>query len=157
MKWLLLPNKYKKVGWVLLLPATLMGIILMIKGFEGIELNGKALALWHTEIFGERHFVQIIETNLINTIVGIFFIIGGLFVCFSKEKVEDEYISNLRLNSLQWAVIVNYLLLLLGFIFVYGTAFFNVMVYNMFTILIIFIVRFNYVLYAGSKSRLNEE
>jgi hypothetical protein len=58
---------------------------------------------------------------------------------------------------LLWAVFVNYILLLLSFIFIYGTRFFNVMLYNMFTVLIIFIARFNYVLYKNSKSLKNEK
>jgi uncharacterized membrane protein len=78
-------------------------------------------------------------------------------VGFSKEKNEDEFITNLRQSSLYWAVIVNYILLLFAFVFLYGIAFLNVMLYNMFTILIIFIVRFNYVLYRTSKWKPDEK
>ena len=68
-----------------------------------------------------------------------------------SEKNEDEYIAGLRLSSLLWAVCVSYLLLLIAFVLVYGTPFLNVMVYNMFTVLIIFIIRFNYLLHKNSK------
>jgi len=73
------------------------------------------------------------------------------------EKVEDEFIANLRLNSLLWAVLVNYVLLLFMFLFIYGLAFLNIMVYNMFTILFLFIGKFNIALYRNSKSGPNEE
>ena len=52
---------------------------------------------------------------------------------------------------------INYILLLLAFLFVYGTDFLIVMIYNMFTVLIIFIVRFNYILYKNSKTAPDEK
>jgi uncharacterized RDD family membrane protein YckC len=72
-------------------------------------------------------------------------------VSFSKEMQEDEFIANLRLSSLLWSVWVNYIFLLIAFLFIWNFDFLNVVVYNMFTILIIFIIRFNYILYRTSK------
>jgi hypothetical protein len=95
--------------------------------------------------------------DITNTLVGVVFITGAILVGFSREKKEDEYIANLRLSSLLWAVFVSYLLLLLAFIFIYGGAFFMVMVYNMFTVMVIFIIRFNYLLYKNSKPVSDEK
>jgi hypothetical protein len=153
----LLPNKYKLVGLFILIPATILGIILIVTGFEGMQLNGKVFALLNNELFGKNQFFTFIHTNVTNTVVGILFIVGALLVGFSKEKEEDEFIANLRQSSLLWAVLINYILLLLSFAFIYGTAFLSVMVYNMFTVLIIFIARFNYVLHTNSKSMSDEK
>lgn len=149
---LLLPNKYKKVGWFILIPATILGIILMFTSFESMSINAKVFAIFNNEILGKSQSFSFIYTNVTNTVVGILFIVGALLVGFSKEKNEDEFIENLRQSSLLWAVLVNYILLLFAFAFIYGTSFLSVMLYNMFTVLIIFIVRFNYVLYRNSKS-----
>jgi len=73
-------------------------------------------------------------------------------IIFSKEKIEDEFINTIRLNALQWAVFTNYLCLLLAIIFVYGIPFFNIMVYNMFTVILIYIPRFYYLLWKISKT-----
>lgn len=154
---LLLPNKYKIVGWFILIPAIILGIILMFTDFEGLPLNLKAFAIINNQILEKNHFFTFINTNITNTVAGILFIIGALLVTFSKEKNEDEFIANLRHSSLLWSVLINYILLLFSFVFIYGTAFLNVMLYNMFTVLIIFIVRFNYVLYRSSKSMLDEK
>jgi uncharacterized membrane protein len=99
----------------------------------------------------------VIETNITSTLVGALFIVGAMFVGFAKEKSEDEFIAKLRLSSLLWAVWVNYILLFLSFVFVYGMSFLSVMLYNMFTVLIIFIIRFNYILYKTSKMASDEE
>ena len=154
---LLLPNKYKIVGWLILIPATILGIILIFTDFEGIPLNTKSFAIVNNNIFGGNQFFTFIDTNITNTVVGILFIAGALLVGFSKEKNEDEFIGNLRQSSLLWAVLVNYILLLFSFVFIYVTTFLSVMIYNMFTVLIIFIAKFNYNLYRSSKSMSGEK
>ena len=154
---LLLPNKYKLIGWCLLIPATILGLVLSFTDFEAFPIKAKAFAIFNKEIMGKTQFLTFIETNITNTVVGALFIVGAMLVGFSKEKSEDEFIAKLRLSSLLWAVWVNYILLLLSFLFVYELAFLTVMMYNMFTVLIIFIVRFNYILYKNSKSVSDEK
>ena len=105
---------------------------------------------------GSQNFT-FITADVTNSLVGILFIIGALMVSFSKEKREDEFIANLRLSSLLWSVWVNYILLLIAFLFIWNFDFLSVMVYNMFTILIIFIIRFNYLLYRSSKSMSDDK
>ena len=153
----LLPNKYKRVGWFILIPATILGIILVSTSTVNMALHTKVFALVNSEFLGKSRFFTFIETDITGTLIGILFIVGALLVGFSKEKNEDEFIANLRESSLLWSVFINYLLLLISFAFIYGYAFLTVMVYNMFTVLIIFIVRFNYVLHSSSKSMEDEK
>lgn len=155
-KKLLFPHAFKKIGWILFIPAFLLTIISNF-GFNFPELNGKAFAFISDQLLGQTQTFELIEVNLFPTIVGICFIAGGILVAFSKVKEEDEYISELRLSSLLWAVYVNYALLFLAFIFIYNMSFLTVMVYNMFTILIIFIIRFHFILYRTSKQIPNEK
>jgi hypothetical protein len=154
---LLLPHRFKMIGWCILVPATIVGIILTITGYEADWLSSRVFAFISEEAFGKSKFFSMITVNITNTLIGSIFIFGAILVGFSKEKKEDEFIANLRLSSLLWSAWVNYALLLIAFLFVYGMAFFNVMVYNMFTILIIFIIRFNYILYKSSKSMADEK
>ena len=97
-------------------------------------------------------FFKIVENSVIDEIIAIAIIVGGLLVGFSKEKVEDEFIYKLRKDSLVWAIIFNYVILLLAIIFVYDFTFFDILVFNMFTPIIFFVVRFNFL-----KGRLNHE
>jgi hypothetical protein len=154
---LLLPHRFKKLGWFMLIPATILGIVLAIGEFDLEWISAKVFVMFTDELVGGRKFFSFINTNITNTVVGVLFLIGAMLTAFSKEKREDEYIEKLRLSSLLWAVWVNYLLLLMAFIFVYGFAFLNVMIYNMFTILIIFIARFNYILYQNRKGVVDEK
>ena len=142
---------------MILVPATIMGIVLIIGDFETEWFNARVFAFFSDEIFAGKKSFSFIKTNITNTVVGILFLAGALLTAFSREKLEDEYIEKQRLSSLLWAVWVNYLLLLLAFIFVYGVAFLQVMIYNMFTVLIIFIARFNYILYQNRKGVADEK
>ncbi|MBN9352202.1 MAG: hypothetical protein J0H55_16100 [Chitinophagaceae bacterium] len=154
---LLLPHKWKRIGWIILIPSFVFGLYLIIFGIENVHLNARTFAILDIEILKDTKIFSFISTNISATIAGSLFITGSLLVGFSKEKVEDEFISNLRLTSLLWAVLVNYILLLFAFLFIYGLPFFDVMVYNCFTILIFFIVRFNYVLYRNFKKAGREK
>ena len=157
---LLLPNGFKRIGWIVLIPATAIGIFLAANGYSYSSdwLTTKIFALFYDAgVFSKSGCFGWIEVDLTNTLVGSLWLIGAMMVAFSKEKKEDEFIANLRLSSLLWSVWVNYILLFIAFIFIYGTPFLNVMVYNMFTILIIFIIRFNFILYKNSKMATDEK
>ena len=154
---LLIPNKYKKVGWIILLPSIILGIFVTIGDYGNFSMVSDVFVLAYENLFNDRKTFGVINTDITNTVLGVMCIIGALLVSFSKEKREDEFIANLRLTSLLWAVLVNYGLLLFCFIFIYGISFLHVMVYNMFTVLIIFIIRFNYLLNRSSKMSVDEQ
>lgn len=149
----LFPHSWKKWGWIL----TILGLIPGIPStFFGYELPVFEI---QQKNFGTVSglFSNWPPDNLSNTIAGILLIIGLILVSFSKVKIEDEFSIRIRLESLQWAVYINYGLLLLAFIFVYGFNFLDVMVYNMFTILIIFIIRFHWSIYRQKRLLQNEK
>lgn len=100
----LLPNKFKKLGWVLFTLGLLGGIF--------------------------------------DELVSVFIIVGGFLVGFTKEKIEDEFIYKLRKDSLVWALIVNYSILLVAILFVYDMTFLHILFFNMFTTLVFFVIRF---------------
>ncbi|MEH6537619.1 MAG: hypothetical protein V7719_14565 [Psychroserpens sp.] len=144
----LLSNKYKIPGWILLILGLIAGVFLMLSEFESDLLEIKVLAIYNGDsiISNEEDvgFFKIIENNILDEIIALAIIIGGLLVGFSKEKVEDEFIYKLRKDSLVWAIIFNYIVLMFAIVFIYDFTFFNVLVYNMFTPLLFFIIRFNF-------------
>ncbi len=148
----LLNNRFKIIGWAIFIPAIILGIINFTKGYDWLSINITVPTLIEEQLMDKTHYFTMVNTNITNTLIGLLFIIGGLLVSFSKEKNEDEFIQSLRFSSLSWAILANYLLLVFAFLFIYGIAFLQVMIYNMFTTLVIYIIRFNYVLYRYSKN-----
>ena len=92
-----------------------------------------------TSLFNSSH-VFFIFTTLMVTI--------GLFLfAFSREKIEDEQIMQLRRDSLQWAVYFNYVVLIATLIFTQHWEMNHVMLLNMWTLLLFFILRFQWVIF----------
>ena len=150
----LLPNKYKKVGWILFLLVIFFYIILGITQYDGILFQTKVLSILNYDGYTDESFFKIITNDIKDEIIASLMILGGLLIGFTREKIEDEFIYKLRNDSLVWAIIFNYVILLITIVFIYDTDFFSVMVYNMFTPLIFFIIRFNFL---KLKSRSHEE
>jgi len=154
---LLFPHWFKQIGWILLIPATIMGILYLFFDVSFKLLNLEIFSVYAERIIGRDVAFGVVKNNLTEEIAAILFIIGAIFVAFSKEKHEDEFIAKTRLESLVWATYANYIILIFCFLFFYNMAFFVVMIFNMFTILIFFIVRFYYILYKSNKMLNNEE
>lgn len=147
----LLHHKYKPLGWFLFLIGLIFGIFLLINDYEypNWELNVFPL-IGEKDIFSNPPF-EWNKNNISDEIASILLIIGGILVSFSKTKDEDEYISKIRMESLIWATYVNYGILILAIIFVFDLSFFTVLIFNMFTVLLFFIVRFHYMLYKSKR------
>lgn len=152
----LLPNHFKKVGWVLFSLSIALWIVALIFS-EFSLLNANVFSIYADDFLGTGEWFGQVQSNLAYTITGVLCILGGLLVGFSKEKVEDEFIASLRLNSLLWAVLISYIILLVSFLTIYGLTFLHVLSYQMFSILLIFVFRFNYLLRKNRKEMANEE
>ncbi|MEO6522651.1 MAG: hypothetical protein ABIN91_13285 [Mucilaginibacter sp.] len=74
-----------------------------------------------------------------------------LLWAYSKERAEDEYISTIRLEAMQIAVYVNYVILLISNMLVYGFDFLLIQMINLVTIPLIFIAWFQYRLYRSNQ------
>ncbi|SNR71585.1 hypothetical protein [Lutibacter flavus] len=153
----LFSHKYKPLGWFLFLTGMVLGIVLLLNDidFPNWELQVFPL-ISENDIFSNPSF-EWNTNNIADEVASILVILGGILVSFSKTKDEDEYISKIRMDSLIWATYVNYSVLVLAILFVFDLSFFNVLIYNMFTVLLFFMLRFHYVLYKSKRVLNNEE
>lgn len=154
----LLPNYLKKIGWILFVPSLLVGSYLWLSGHEfDNALVTNVFAIWTDDIFVKDYFFSFIENGVLDEILTTCIITGGLFVGFSKEKDEDEFIAQLRTESLIWATYVNAIIFLLATLFVYGIPYFTIMVFNSFTMIIFFVIRFQFLIYKSKRALSHEE
>lgn len=142
----LLPYRFKKIGWILFVPAIFLGIYYLLTELEPEFLNIQVFTIINEELMGKSQYFTMMENNVFNEIIGLLLILSMAFIAMSKQKNEDEFISKIRVESLVWATYVNYAILALAILFVYGLSFFWVLVFNMFTVLLFFIIRFNWAL-----------
>jgi hypothetical protein len=134
---LLLPHRFKVIGLIILIPSFIYWLIWTIETYD-------------LDVLSSNRYNSYVEELLFTSLA-----VGLLLITFAREKTEDEYIMTLRLQSLQWAVLTNAALLLLANWVFYGDAFLSVMIYNMLTVLIIFVIRFHYVLYRKLPPSVN--
>ena len=143
----LFPNHFKKIGWMIFIPSLILGILSLtdILNFPEVTIpvffnSGFPLSNDETGLFKNT------EIAIFPNLFGILIIIGGILVGCSKEKIEDEYISSLRLKSVFWSLIVTYSIILVLFLTIFGSLFFTVMILIMFLPLVLYVFRFNYLL-----------
>ena len=143
----LLPSRFKKAGWCIFLPSLVLGIVSLTGLFSMPEISLPAVYNSGFPLSQEESgFFVNTEIAVFPNLFGILIIIGGLLVGCSKETIEDEYISGLRLKSVFWSLMVTYSVILILFLTVFGTAFLTVMILIMFLPLVLYVFRFNYLL-----------
>lgn len=147
----LFPHRFKKLGWIILLPGLVLGMLVISSNFELDWLQLSVPSLLNETVMGSTQWFTWTEQNLTDELATVLIIAGLMLVSFSKERNEDEFISRIRLESLVWATHTNYIVLLLSALFIYGTTFFLAMTFNMFTILGFFTIRFHWALHNSKK------
>jgi hypothetical protein len=145
---LLIAHHWKKVGWLLTIPAFIGGVYFIATdspaALEVTLPEWCANFLWTKSFITNESFVTL---SLIDEVIALTLMTGLLLLAFSREKIEDEWIQQVRLESFQWAMLVNAVLLAIFILLTHGAPFLTVMVYNMFTPLLIFVARFTYILH----------
>ena len=153
MKTLLFPHRFQKVGWVILSIALLVDVYVMI-GWWG---NGNIMEFFTISGYVTPSSVLSLYADyIINNIAIISTIVGALLVTCSREEVEDEMITAIRHNSLLIALYVNYGLMIIAALVFYDLDFLTVMIYGMFSILLIFLVVLRYKLWKARKGGADE-
>jgi hypothetical protein len=143
---LLMPGKYKVIGWMIFILSGCLGVA---TSYWEYKIPGFGFPVKNAELFADY--------NLTNELALAGLIIGLMMISFAKEKMEDEYLTLIRLKCWQWSVLISFgVLFTLNFV-LYGTAFYSFLVYNMFTVPLIFIAKFNFSLYLLRREREEDE
>ena len=148
----LFDNKYKKISGLVFYLTSIIGLYLLItdKIFDLFTLN--VYSLFSESISDLTYGGGWIENGLGDEIFTTIIIISGLINSFSKEKIEDELISKIRLESLTMSLIISYSLVIISTILIYNLSYMYVLVFNLFFILLLFNLIFRYRLYQHYKS-----
>ena len=157
----LLPSGYKKAGWWIFgITVVLIIIHSIFQSQCDFSLNNirELFAMEHLE--GKGDFLSSSfgpNDDLLLTLIGILLIVAGIFIGFSRNKEDDEFIEQLRYESLILSLYINSGIMLLCLIFVWGLPFLWVMMINIFSILYVFIFCFYLRLYLNKRSMRYEK
>lgn len=154
----LLPHRFKRIG-AIICP---LGLLLWLFMQTGL-LNQILITLFgefetSTSLYGPYWLV-----NVIVAIAGFLsFLAGFYFISFSREKVEDERVQRIRLESFQFAALIQIAFFIIGLVLmgiIEDIANDSFLMYFLLLIIFLFwisfIIRFNYIMYF--KYRGNEK
>ena len=155
-KSILFPNQFRKIGLTLISISILLIIIYQFGALSFLE-NISVFAIYNSgtpldESESAPEFFKIIQDNFIFEVIISISIVGLVFFGFSKRKNEDKLIEKIRLNALLWATYIHFALYLLFTLFTFGLFYLNFMLIGIFTILIIYILRFEFKVHQLNKA-----
>ena len=154
----LFPSKFQKLGWILLVP---FGLLFLYFCFttsgSRIEWQMPVFALVDQGFLQNTMWFGFTSNDVFDEVTLIGLILSLLFIAFSKEKDEDEFISQIRLNSLVWALLINYVILILAELFIYGLPFLYIFYFNLILILVLFVIKFRIELHKLKTNAENEK
>ena len=154
----LFPHRLKWISGVLFTLSFLMLIALFAFDLtEKVVLKARVFAIMDTQLFGKTTYFNWTENSIVDEILILVTVTSGIIYAFSKEKHEDELVASIRLQSLAWATMANYAIVLLCYIFIYGIPFLNVLMGAMFSQLVIFIILFRYKMFRFYNLQRDEE
>jgi hypothetical protein len=136
----LFPYWCRYLGWGLVVLHVPLSIIGRSRGMVNV------LDKESTGLFTGEHLFFICTSLLM---------VSGLFlVAFAKEKMEDEQIWHIRLDSLRWAIYINYLVLIISLVFIEDVG--HMLELNLYVPLLFFILRFRWVIFRLNRSLSRE-
>lgn len=92
--------------------------------------------------FLETKYFTFITNNFGEEVPGLLLLIGLFSAAFAKEKEEKGEYNLLRLRSLLLAIYINTFLLILSLLFVFGFGFINILVINLYSFLLLYLILF---------------
>lgn len=150
MKSYLFPAYFKKVGVIMFIPFAVL-LIGSLTPWELMDVNGKMFAIRSTGFMEKTEYFTWVDTSITFNLGLIGVLISLLFAAFARERIEDEFVTKIREQSLVWAVMVNYGLILLVFLFIFGYDVIYCIFANTYTLLILFIIKFNVAMHRSRK------
>ncbi len=151
MNILLLPYKFKLIGVLITLAGIVMAVIYKTMDFQ-IKLPVFAIV----SAFLETKFLTSFSTNVSDEIVLVVLMTGLAMIMFSKERNERADYDLLRSTAMFRAVMLNAVLMLLTVLFTYGFAFVSMLLFNLFSISLIYLALF-YLSLRRAKSNNRED
>jgi hypothetical protein len=139
-----LPNKLRIFGWVILLFGIILGVSRFYFGVKPEFLNIKVFAVYSK--YFETNYFKVIENHVSEELTALLMLVGLFIISFTKEKIENDSVSAIRYKSLIFTFYINTVLIALSFLFVYGFGFINILVINVFSPFIIYIILSRYFL-----------
>jgi cytochrome b561 len=150
---LLLPHGFKTIGWIILVPSIILGIAIV----TGLLDPDKLLGSFHLSKLSSKNIFTSAAEQWSNTTLIFGIVIGVLFVACSRERIEDELTSQVRLDSLLLALYIYFGATILINFFAYGPNYLVWMTYSVLGFMLLFLTIFRLKLWRLRKEDTDEQ
>lgn len=157
----LFPTACKKIGWALFIPFAIIGTIFLTDGSLLPEIKWNPIVIYtgayltdHGQVPGE--FFKSINDDMKEEIIVWGLAIALSLIAFSREKDEDELVEHLRAKSLVWSLKANVALLIVATLILYSDCYVTFAWIYMFSVFLLFIIKFEIELYRFRHSSHEE-
>jgi hypothetical protein len=144
LKTRLLPYRLKIAGMVLAFAGAISAIIYL---FFDYKFKIPVFAVY-SSFLATKYFTSF-KTNFLDELTLLLLISGLALIVFTKERNETEGLDSFRFRAIFRALIANTVFLLLSVMFVYGSGFFAILVVNIFSLFIFYLLFF----YFGKREK----
>ena len=149
----LFSNKFKKTSGVVFYLSILVGLFLLLTDRIQDIFVVNVFSIFSYELFGsEPKGFGWIENGLGDEVFTLLIIVSGIVNSFSKEKIEDELISRIRLESLSLSLFISFGLIIISTFLVFNINYMYVLVFNLFLIILLFNLIFKFRLFKHYNS-----
>ncbi|MDB4061907.1 hypothetical protein N9502_03935 [Vicingaceae bacterium] len=149
----LFSNKLKKTSGMAFYLSILVGLVLLLTDRIQDIFIVNVFSIFSYEWFGsEKTGFGWIENGLGDEFFTLLIIVSGLINSFSKEKIEDELISRIRLESLSLSLFISFGLIIISTFLVFNINYMYVLVFNLFLIILLFNLVFKFRLFKHYNS-----
>lgn len=136
------PHRYRYLGWILILAGIVLTIFYVNFDFR---LTMPVFAVFSH--FMEMKFFTSYNTNVADELLLICLLAGFFILVYSKDKEPSALKEQVKGNVLFRSFFYNNVFLLFSILFIYGQGFFVVLVLNMFSTFIIYLVLYRHAMY----------
>jgi hypothetical protein len=137
LKTKLLPYRLKIAGMVLAFAGAISAIIYI---FFDYTFKIPVFAVY-SSFLATKYFTSF-KTNFLDELTLLLLISGLALIVFTKEKNETEGLDSFRFGAFFRALFANTVFLLLSVMFVFGSGFFAILVVNIFSFFIFYLLFF---------------
>lgn len=142
----LLPNSFKKIGIILIIPFLTLCVFLLFGPGECDLISLPVCAIANSNLSHSTLF-SLTKTDPINELAMIGLLVSIVFVALSKEKDEDEMTPILRQNAFIWSFWATIIIEAIGILFFYGIEFLQFSFTILYLYFMLYIIKFNITIY----------
>jgi len=149
---MLLPYRFKTPGFILIL----IGLILTVFYFTSdFRFELPVFAIFSS--YFETKYLTTFRTNFSDELILLTLLTGFFMASFSREKVEDTILQNIRRRALAKSVFINTLILIFSILFIYGSGFMGILILNIYIPFLIYLPLFYFMKLKELKKKRESE